>query len=343
MTMIQPLPDTGRTWRHVVDQSSSAGLAHSPEWLRIIQRAYGHDPFYLSGENDQGARSVLPAFVVRRPFLGTVVTSMPFLDSGGPCGSSPALNRILIEHLVAEARGIGARSVELRCAERIDVGVRPAEHKVNLSLPLPGSVEDLWRQLDKDVRYQIRKAERGGLTVECGGRDKLRSFYDAFVVRMRELGSPVHALGFLEGVLDEFGSRARVLLVKKGQTTIGGLIALAFKDRVTVPWASCLKEHFALCPNMLLYWEALRSACAEGFRRFDFGRSTRNSGTYAFKAQWGAQDEPLFWYTIPVAASVHEPVVAHRASKALLSRTWQYLPLAVTRQVGPRLRGYLTQ
>jgi FemAB-related protein (PEP-CTERM system-associated) len=340
--MIRSLPDAGATWRRVVEDSTGASLAHAPEWLPIIQKAYGHDPFYLSAEDNEGRSSVLPAFVVRRPFLGTVVTSMPFLDSGGPCGS-PVLGRILIEHLIAEARGIGARSIELRCREPIDMGTRPSEHKVNMTLSISGGVDGLWRQLDKDVRYQIRKAERSGLSISSGGAEHLRSFYDTFAVRMRELGSPVHAPAFLGAVLDQFKTRARVMLVQKGKTTVGGLIALAFKDRFSVPWASCLREHFPSCPNMLLYWEALRAASAEGFRHFDFGRSSRDSGTYRFKRQWGAQEDPLFWYTIPVTPSTGQSISHTRPGVALLSRTWQHLPLAVTRQVGPRLRGYLTQ
>jgi FemAB-related protein (PEP-CTERM system-associated) len=342
--MMYSLPDAGATWRRIVEQSPHACLAHAPEWLPIIQRAYGHDPFYLSAEDDEGGSGVLPAFVVRRPFFGTVVTSMPFLDSGGPCSSSPALSRILTEHLIAEARGIGAKLIELRSAGPLDIGARVADHKVNLTLQIPADPDRLWRQLDKDVRYQVRKAERSGLSIECGGQDKLTEFYDTFAVRMRDLGSPVHAFGFLRAVLDVFGSRARILLVRKGGTTVGGLMALAFKDRLIVPWAACLKEHFALCPNMLLYWEALRGACVDGFQRFDFGRSTRSSGTYRFKRQWGAQEEPLFWYTLPIAAAATRPVTSHAGETAsLLSRTWQHLPLGITRQVGPRIRGYLIQ
>jgi FemAB-related protein (PEP-CTERM system-associated) len=341
--MIHSLQDGGATWRRVVEHSPHASLAHAPEWLPIIQRAYGHDPFYLSAEDDEGRSGVLPAFVVRRPFFGTVVTSMPFLDSGGPCSSSPIVARILIEHLIAEARGIGARLIELRTAAPLDVGARAAEHKVNLTLPISADPDRLWRQLDKDVRYQIRKAKRSGLSIEAGGPEKLQAFYDTFAVRMRDLGSPVHAPRFLRAVLDLFGRRARILLVRKGSTTIGGLMALAFKDRLIVPWAACLKEHFSLCPNMLLYWEALRAASAEGFQRFDFGRSTRSSGTYHFKCQWGAQEEPLFWYTIPVATAAARSDARHAGGASLLSRTWQHLPLAVTNQVGPRIRGYLIQ
>jgi serine/alanine adding enzyme len=157
---------------------------------------------------------------------------------------------------------------------------------------------------------------------------------------MRDLGSPVHARDFFREVLEAFGSRARIVLVRTSYTVVGGLLALAFGDRLAVPWAACLKEHFASCPNMLLYWEALRSACDEGFRSFDFGRSTRGSGTYRFKQQWGAMDEPLFWYTIPVAAASG----GHAGRSADLAvALWQRLPLAVTTRLGPHIRRYLTQ
>jgi len=142
--------------------------------------------------------------------------------------------------------------------------------------------------------------------------------------------------------------------VKKDAATIGGLVALTFKDRVIVPWATCLKEHFTLCPNMLLYWETIKRASLDGISRFDFGRSTRDSGTYHFKRQWGAQEEPLFWYRIPINRGATASAERRRSperlalqhgvgSNEILARMWQRLPLALTRQVGPRIRKYLIQ
>jgi serine/alanine adding enzyme len=329
-------------WPPAVNASSDAKLAHAAEWFTIIKRAYGHDPLYLAADSDAGC-AVLPAFVVRRPLLGTLVTSMPFLDSGGPCGASPAVAALLVDRLIAEARRRGARTLELRCGDRLPIDTQPIDSKVNMTLALDGDPGALWRRFDKGVRNQIRKAERSGLCVEFGGPAQLAAFYDTFVERMRDLGSPVHALAFLGAVVDGFGSRARVVLVKKGPATIGGLVAVAFKDRLIVPWATSLKEHFALCPNMLLYWETIRTACVDGFARFDFGRSTRLSGTFQFKRQWGAREEPLFWYRIPIAPH-QSPARADRSGSGdLLARLWQRLPLAVTRQVGPHIRKYLVQ
>lgn len=337
------MPDPAGAWERIVHEVSHSHLAHAPEWFTVIRDAYGHEPLYLGAEDGEGHSGVLPAFVVRRPVFGTIVTSMPFLDAGGPCSSSPALAHVLVEQLLAEAKRVGARVVELRCTERFALAAQPMEHKVNLILPLTADSGALWRHLDGSIRSQIRKAERSGLSVELGGAEKLTEFYDIFAVRMRDLGSPVHALGFIRAVFGSFGDRARIALIRKGGTSVGGLIALAFRDTLAVPWASCLKEYFSLCPNMLLYWETLRAACAEGFRRFDFGRSSRHSGTYRFKRQWGAREEPLFWYTIPTSPRSSPPVSSASTGAALLAKVWQRLPVSVTRQLGPPIRKYLTQ
>ena len=330
------------TWSTVPHQLDGANLAQLPEWFTIIRQAYRHTPLYLEAEDVKGRRAVLPSFLVRSRLFGTVVTSMPFLDTGGPCGPSEDLGRTLVDCLIGEAIRYGASLIELRCTAAMDLPVPALTDKVNLFLPLTRDSGALWHGLDSRVRNQVRKAERTGLSVEFGGAEKLHDFYDVFAVNMRDLGSPVHARGFFHAIFDAFGERARVALVRKGAIPIGGLVALAFKDSLIVPWASSLREYFSLCPNMLLYWETLRTACMQGFQRFDFGRSSRNSGTYRFKRQWGALEEPLFWYAIPIGRGSRIRLSSTDARGAILVRLWQRLPLRVTRWLGPHIRKHLT-
>ena len=335
--------DFAGSWRRTVDRLVDSRLAHAAEWFRVIREAYGHEPLYLEAEDEDGGYGVLPAFIVRRPILGPIVSSMPFLDGGGPAASSAPLAAALVTRLVEEARDAGAPVVELRSIRRLGVPSEPEEHKVNLTLALPADPVRLWQQLDGSVRNQVRKAGRSGLTVELGGSEKLDEFYPIFATRMRELGSPAHARRFFGAILDTFGHRARVALVRKGSAPVGGLIAVAFKDVLAVPWASCLRRYLPLCPNMLLYWETIRAACLEGFARFDFGRSTRGSSTYRFKRQWGAQEEPLFWYTITSGGRRRPSRPGTGRGAALLAGCWRRLPFALTRSLGPHIRGYLTQ
>jgi serine/alanine adding enzyme len=319
-------------------------LAHAPEWASVIERAYGHRPLYLTAVDGDGTSGLLPAFVVRRPIAGTIVTSMPFLDGGGPCTASSTLAVGLVERLLSEARRVGAATVEIRSSVRLAIEWTPLEHKVNMTLPLPADPATLWSGFDKSVRNQIRKAEKTGLAVRPAGAEDLEAFYGVFAARMHELGSPVHALPFFRTIFEAFGDRAHLMLVQKGDEVVGGLIALAARETLVVPWASCATEFRALCPNMLLYWETLRLGCTLGFRQFDFGRSTRGSGTYDFKRQWGASEQQLYWYTIPLRPNQRvTPTADHESPVTKLAALWRHLPLRLTRQLGPRVRKYLVQ
>jgi FemAB-related protein (PEP-CTERM system-associated) len=331
------------TWQRMAEHIPGSSLAHAVEWADVISKAYGHEPLYFAAVNEHGHTGLLPAFLVRRPFFGTVVASMPFLDGGGPCSGSPALTAALVDSLVHEAQRLGAGRIELRSATRLDLAVNPQEHKVNMVLPIDDS-RHLWEHLDGAVRNQVRKAERSGLTAEWDGANRLDDFLPIYDARMRELGSPAHDRRFFQAMLDRFGDRARVLIVRKGSEAIGGLVALSYKDSTVVPWAASRREHIRLCPNMLLYWEAIRSACHDGRRLFDFGRSTRGSGTYHFKRQWGALEMPLYWYAVTADGrqADHSSATPSRTSSRLAD-LWRRLPRPVVRRVGPYVRKYLIQ
>lgn len=91
---------------------------------------------------------------------------------------------------------------------------------------------------------------------------------------------------------------------------------------------------------MLLYWEAIKLACQDGYLHFDFGRSTEGSGTYRFKEQWGAKPKKLFWYYDVLNGKI--PDVNPSSPKySLLVASWQKLPLVIANSLGPHLTKWL--
>jgi lipid II:glycine glycyltransferase (peptidoglycan interpeptide bridge formation enzyme) len=88
---------------------------------------------------------------------------------------------------------------------------------------------------------------------------------------------------------------------------------------------------------MLLYWSMLEYAVQNGYTSFDFGRSTKDEGTYRFKEQWGAVPEPLTWYSYHLKER-GIAVTGNGNKRALFIKLWRRLPLPVTKMVGPVLR-----
>jgi serine/alanine adding enzyme len=106
------------------------------------------------------------------------------------------------------------------------------------------------------------------------------------------------------------------------------------------PWASFKRTYQKIAPNMLLYWEMLNYAIANGYKVFDFGRSTPNEGTYKFKEQWGAVPEQLFWYTYGKKGTQESESISENKKEKFIS-VWRKLPLSLTKFCGPILRRHI--
>jgi hypothetical protein len=112
---------------------------------------------------------------------------------------------------------------------------------------------------------------------------------------------------------------------------------MAFRGMLEIPWASSLRRYNRLSPNMLLYWSVLEFACQRGFRVFDFGRSSPDSGPFRFKAQWGAAPVPLYWHYWVRNGGPLPNLTPKNPRMQMAIRLWRRLPVAVTRFLGPPL------
>ncbi len=328
-------------WDGYVQRSAGATIGHMFAWQSVIREAYGHEAFYLMATDGSTVKGIFPLVLVKS-FLGTALTSMPFMDYGGICADDQETAQALLDHAMRLMRERHCRVLEIRQASPVvRVGISRSD-KVSMLLDLSGGVDTLWRSLPAKVRNQVRKAEKSGLTAITGGLELLDEFYNVFAVNMRDLGSPVHSQTFFHQIGMAFGPRMRVILVRHGQNTVGGAVCLFFKDTMLVPWASSLREHFAKCPNNLLYWEAIQHGCKHGYRTFDFGRSSINSGTFEFKKQWGAQPLMLPWQLLTQDGRFGSTLSVSDGRYRVLAAIWRRLPVSVSRVLGPRIRKHLT-
>jgi len=325
-------------WDAFVETFGSATAYHRHGWKTVIGKSFGHECPYLAAIDEEGAwQGILPLAHMHSMVFGNFLVSLPFVNYGGLLCRSSAAATLLLAEAERTRRSHGASHVELRHIEPGPEGLPTKRHKVTMVLELLATPDDQWRGFDSKLRNQVRKAQKSGLQFKRGHLELLDGFYEVFARNMRDLGTPVYSKQFFRNVLETFADTTAVIAVFLDGRIIAAGIASWFQRRFEVPWASSIRDYKSMCPNHMLYWEAIQFAIERGFRQFDFGRSTPNEGTYNFKKQWGASPVQLHWqYLLDENARLPELNPGNPKYQAAI-RVWQRLPVSVTKVIGPRI------
>jgi serine/alanine adding enzyme len=120
---------------------------------------------------------------------------------------------------------------------------------------------------------------------------------------------------------------------------IAGGCGFAWGKEFEMTWASSLRSHAKIAPNMLLYWSFIERAIERGLSFFNFGRCTPGSGTHKFKRQWNTRDEQLWWYQYSKSGAESTPTPDGKYS--LGPRIWRHLPIRIATALGPHIVRYI--
>ena len=102
-------------------------------------------------------------------------------------------------------------------------------------------------------------------------------------------------------------------------------------------YAASDQKHLQAAPNNYMYFEYLLWAAQNGFRRFDFGRSKYNTGTFDFKRHWVTEMRELPYEILLVNRKELPDIGPANPKFDLALQVWRRVPLGLTRVVGPAL------
>jgi FemAB-related protein (PEP-CTERM system-associated) len=324
------------SWNEFVTAAPHAELYHDYRWRTLIAAVFGHECRYLLARDSVGqVRGVLPLVRLRSRLFGDFLVSVPYFNYGGLLADSPAVARALAEAAGRCGRDLGVAHVELRHRSGTQLDWPAREDKVTMRLELPTTEDALWKSFDSKLRAQIRRPEKAGATARIGGAELLGDFYSVFARNMRDLGTPVYPPRLFRSILAMFPEQAQVCVVDLAGKPVAAGLVLTHRSTMEIPWASSLREANRSSVNMLLYWSILRAAIAAGCQQFDFGRSSKDSGTYRFKEQWGAQAEQLRWHYWLAQGRTLPQITPNNPKYRLAIALWKKLPLLVANSLGP--------
>jgi len=300
-----------------------------------MRDALGHSALYLAAtQNDGTIAGVLPLVRVKSALFGHYLVSMPFLNYGGPLGTPEAM-RALTTYAVEQASRDRVKMLELRSRTELPLDLPVSHRKITVVLDIPaGGADALWKGFDAKVRSQVRRPQKEGVVVRFGP-DQVAPFFEVFSHHMRDLGTPTQSRKLFESIARQFPDDATFGCAYLNDVPVACGCGFRWDNEFEITWASSLRAHNKISPNMILYWEFMQRAANAGVTLFNFGRCTPNGGTHKFKRQWGARDEQLWWYE-QRATGASTPAEAQGAY-GWGPRIWQKLPLPIANALGPHV------
>ena len=324
-------------WGEFFGAHDGAGVYHDPRWGQVMAEAYGNRPFYLTARRGERVVGAVQLIRQKSMLFGSHLCSTPYFDAAGIVADDEAARAALTEAAGRLAADEKVQWAELRQLEPLADDLPARTDKVTMWLPLPSGSEAMWKQLKTKVRTKVRRSQKNDLAVEAGGGELLGDFHGVYSRTMRDLGSPPHSKRFFRLIVEAFGDQVRLFSVRSEGRALAASLTLTDRHGFHVPWSGSDARFRKLGANRLLYWTMLAHAADAQCPRFDFGRSSKESGTYEFKKEWGAEPVPLWWhYLLPEGAE--PPSLRPDSPKfRLMVACWRKLPLWAARAMGPRL------
>ncbi len=323
-------------WDAFVEACPKATFFHLTGWARAVCEEFGHEDrgwIALEGERVVG---VLPIICCKGLRGGRALISAAYGVYGGPAGESQAIEHALYRAAEADALELKVGRLELRCLEDPGLDLPKADLHATFIKDLPETPEDVLKKMPKKARADARKARKNHELTLHEGRWFVADLVRLFHNNKRSLGSPALPATFFTRLLDTFGERATVHVVKRGGEPLSAVMSFLFRDQVLAYYSGTGegvdRSYKASC---FMYMALQEWAIEAGYRVFDFGRSRKNSGPFTFKTHQGFEGRDLH-YSFRLVKDEGLPTLNPSNPKTkILQETWKRLPLMVT----PRLSG----
>ncbi len=342
--LIDPVRDS--RWDEFVENHPMGWLCHLSGWAKVLESSFEHmKGHYLAllDEDRNTIRAAMPLFEVKSWLTGKRLVSIPFATLCDPLVSSSEDFDTLFESALDLAKKLGIAHIEIRTHESPSLidndKLGPISFYKHHYLPLDAEPEQLKKSFHRAcVRQKISKALKNGLTLKIADDESdVHEFDQLHLMTRQRIGLPPQPYAFIKSIWTTFSKSGRVslLLAKKDDKAIGGLILFKYKDRVSAEFGASDHRYRDLCPNHYLFWETIKLACKEGYKVFDFGRtSPNNHGLMDFKSRWGTNVVDLPEYYYPKQASERFAEPESSMQRKLMGTVCRNVPSFVARQIG---------
>ena len=195
----------------------------------------------------------------------------------------------------------------------------------------------MFSSFSKDVRYDIRKAQRNGLTVVISQKEsQLKDFYHVYLNTRKKRGVPAWPYPLFEEALQTCRTAVAVTYLESRPVAA----AFLFLDQKTLEYAFAGTDYHynRISPYYLLLWEIIRYGIAHGHSVLDLGGSTRemNEGKmFAFKEKWATRTKEISYYFYAADQRNIPSLQKSFGMYRLYGKVWGMLPKKLIKMISP--------
>ncbi len=319
---------------------------HTTGFRQILLESFPYRCGYQALVDDTGKIcGLVPLVIGRNLKLQRVGVSLPFVNQVDVCADTPELAQKMLATISQAQKMLDLAELEIRLKNQT---VDRRLWRANLDnhtfiLPLLTDEEQTMAQASSGCRNHVRKTYKNDWFAVSFDHSYLADFYEVYVRRMKQLGSPAPGLEFFQRFFTHLPEFTTLLTVLDQQTgrVVGGMLLLKSPADQTLyyPYGANLVEYNHQYLNNYMYWEAAKYGIRCGLKALDLGRSQTGSGTYRYKSQWGAQPVQLRYLRYGAAAGAG--ATNERETFRYAIALWKRLPRLLTDPLGRKLIPYL--
>ncbi len=308
MKVLEVDPQSYIQWDQFLINHPGAEIYHHSLWKELIQLSFRRlEPKYLVVVNGDGKLiGITPGFISSKLLSNRLYLSLPMASYCDPLFQSKNAEAMLIKHFKNLCSEKIINAIQINAIERHPIleteGYQRlteyVTHFSHINLPLDALLNRFHKS---SIQQRIRRANRFGLTVRRSNSIlDIEVFYRLHLLSRKRLGLPALPLIFFETMWKVFYNSGMLdlLITTYRDVDISAMILLKFKDRVYSEYTVTDPNYFNRNPNHFIIWKAMEIAHFEGYKFFDFGRSSiQNIGLINFKKRWGTKTKQLHYYS----------------------------------------------
>ena len=325
---------TASRWDMFVDHCSEATFFHRSAWQKIITDVFRHHAYFLYAEDEIGIRGILPLAHVKSRLFGNALVALPFAVYGGIAAVDGEAVAVLENAARELASSLGVDHLEFRNVAPRHPEWPTQDLYVTFRKPILPELEDNMLAIPRKQRAMVRKGIKNEL-ISTVDRNTDR-FFALYADNVHRHGTPAMPKKYFDTLLQVFGQDCEILTVSAPDgRPLSSVLSFYFRDEILPYYAGDDESARHLAANDFKYWELMRRACERGIKVFDYGRSKRGTGSFAFKKNWGFEPQSLHYEYCLYKSDAIPQNNPNNPKYRFFIAAWRRMPISVANRLGP--------